>query len=371
MAGAIIAPVLNLMREGLNTDAATVGYVLTTHGIVIAVSSPLVGVVIDQAGPRRPLVFGLLLYGLAGGAGLFIDSLWLMFLSRVLLGIAVAAVVTSITVIILNLYEGTERNKIMGWRGSSNNIGGIVWPLLGGALGGLTWHAPFAAYLAGIPLGLAAIFAVPEIRAQKAQEEDETETQDSVIRIIRSRPVLLAIFGLSLWASVLLYSIVVFIPQILEEKGITDTFHISLFLISVTLASAASSFQYAKIRGRFSYKAIIITSLALWTAGCVLIFQVPSVWVVIPGTMLLGVGFGLIGPMGQVWIGELVPEAFRGRVSAYLPSFRYIGQFASPVILGPVALSLGLRYVYLVAGGVSFIMLLLFLFGMKGRQQVL
>ncbi|MEE4365140.1 MAG: hypothetical protein V2J08_14480 [Desulfotignum sp.] len=42
----------------------------------------------------------------------------------------------------------------MGWRGSAQSPGGTIWPFLGGALGALSWHLPFAVYLVGIPIGI-------------------------------------------------------------------------------------------------------------------------------------------------------------------------------------------------------------------------
>lgn len=123
MAGAIIAPVLNPMRAGLGVGPSSVGLIITTHGLFMALSSPLVGAVIDRTGPKRPYVIGLFCYGLAGGAGLLIGSYWVLLASRAFLGIALAAVFTAITVWILNTCDGAERDKVMGWRGSAQSLG--------------------------------------------------------------------------------------------------------------------------------------------------------------------------------------------------------------------------------------------------------
>ncbi|MFX0202115.1 MAG: MFS transporter, partial [Candidatus Hodarchaeota archaeon] len=52
-AGAIIAPVLNLMREGLSVDPASVGLVITAHALFIAISSPLIGSLVDRIGIKK------------------------------------------------------------------------------------------------------------------------------------------------------------------------------------------------------------------------------------------------------------------------------------------------------------------------------
>jgi MFS transporter, ACDE family, multidrug resistance protein len=54
MAGSIIAPVLNLMRDGLGVTSSSVGLIITTHGLFMALFSPLMGSIIDRKGARRP-----------------------------------------------------------------------------------------------------------------------------------------------------------------------------------------------------------------------------------------------------------------------------------------------------------------------------
>ena len=134
MAGSIIAPVLNLMRYSLGVAPTSVGLIITTHGLFMALFSPLMGIIIDRNGTRWPYIVALICYGLAGGSGLLINSFWVLLASRACLGIALACIFTAINVLILNMYDGIERDKVMGWRGSAQSLGGVIWPLLGGFL---------------------------------------------------------------------------------------------------------------------------------------------------------------------------------------------------------------------------------------------
>ncbi len=347
MAGAIIAPVLNVMRQGLGVDPVSAGLIITTHSIFIAALSPLVGVVIDRVGVKKPFVAGLVLYGFAGGSGLFIQSYWLLIASRALLGVAAAVIFISNTVMILNIFRGPRRNKIMGWRGSANAFGGVIWPLIGGFLGGWSWHLPFAAYLAGIPLAALALLAIPEVHEMNSGEEIQSE---SVWRIFRATPVLFFIYMLIFISSVLLYAIVVFIPPLLEEIGIRSTFYIGLFISAMGLASGLTSFMYSRIKSRLSYRMIVLVSVAFWTVGFISISQTHSVALITASIALFGIGQGMVSPACMVWIGEAVPMSFRGRISSYLGTFGFIGQFLSPVIFAPVVLIMGLEGVFLVAG---------------------
>jgi len=168
MAGSIISPVIALMQGNLaGADENNIRFVLTIHALFIAVFSPIFGSLIDKVGPKKPFAFGLLLYGIAGATGLFITDITTMLISRMFLGIGVAAIATPLIVLILNAYKGDECNKVMGWQASSAALGGVVWPLLGGALGMLAWNLPFGIYLAGLPVGLLALLFVPDVEKSK------------------------------------------------------------------------------------------------------------------------------------------------------------------------------------------------------------
>src|SRR5690606_25020498 len=110
------------------------------------------------------LGFGLVVYGVFGAAGLVVSSYPLLIATRFLFGLGAATIVTSTTVATLAFYQGRRRDQVMGWTSTATGIGGLVWPLLGGALGGISWHATFGIYLIGVPLGVATLLRMPETR---------------------------------------------------------------------------------------------------------------------------------------------------------------------------------------------------------------
>ena len=369
MAGSIIAPVLNLMRDGLGVAPSSVGLIITTHGLFMALFSPLMGSFIDRKGARRPYIVALICYGLAGGSGLLINSFWVLLVSRACLGIALAGIFTGINVLILNMYDGIERDKVMGWRGSAQSFGGVIWPLIGGTLGGFSWRFPFAVYMLAIPIGLLAIATVPEPAIQH-QARLESSGSTSVFRVFRESPVLLVIYGLMFFGNILLYAIVIFLPQLLESFGITSPFRIGLFITAMTGSAGVTAFIYGKIRSRFSYRTIVTTAVALWTVAFTAISQAPGTRIIAMAVALFGISQGLILPTVMVWIGEVVPPSFRGRFSSYLGTFGFIGQFLSPILFAPVFMLVGLKGVFLVGAGIGAVWFLLLLFGLGRADKI-
>ena len=329
---------------------------------MIAICSPVIGLLIDKWGVRKPLILGLVLYGLAGGSGLFITNYALLISSRVLLGMAVATIFTAITVSILNLYEGTQRNRIMGWRGSSNSVGGIIWPLIGGSLGMLSWHLPFAAYFIGLPIAFIAFLAIPE--TQKSADHPANgaaDKKESTFRIFRSTPILFLTYSLAFVGNILLYAIIVFMPKLVEQFGVTSSFYVGTFISTVGLAGGTASLFYGRIKARLSFNSIVKISLFLWSVGFILISQAPFLWLISVSIIFFGIGMGMVIPTISVWVGELVPASFRGRMTSYITLFSYTGQFLSPIILSPMETALGLTTLFLVIGATCVFLLVLFL----------
>ena len=365
MAGAILGPIVPSIQSSLGVSESLAGLIITTHGALIVVFSPVAGAVVDRVGPRRPFVFGLVLYAAGGGAGVVIDSFLPLLLSRAVLGIGVAFVYTGITVLIYTLYEGQRMDRALGLRASANSVGSVVWPLVGGALGTLSWQAPFAVYLVAFPLGLVAVATVPETGRGDPDADgsggasgtsDETGPRGAlaeVAGVFRARPGLLAVYLLYFGANALLYTIVVFYPQLLEGLGITSSFSISLYLAANGFAGGVSAALYDRLVTRTTRHVLVTTAFALWIVGFAVATVADSTAGAVPPVVAFGLGLGLVFPSAFAWIEALAPVERQGQFSSYLASAGYTGQFLSPVLFGPLVPLFGVRGVFGAAAAVA------------------
>lgn len=367
MAGAILGPVVNQIQAGLSVSQSLAGLIITTHGLFIVLTSPIAGGLVDQFGPRRPYVAGLVLYGIAGGAGLVVDSFPVLLVSRAVLGIAVAFVYTSITVLIYNLFDGERKDRAMGLRSSANSLGGAVWPLVGGVLGTVSWHAPFGVYLLAIPLGALAFATVPEPAIESSRHRSESvDGLRGLMRVFRRAPMLVSVYGLYFAANLLLYAIVVYYPRVLAEFGVESSLVISLYLSALGVSGGVSAFFYARIKRRFDYRQLSLVAFALWAVGFGIATITTTATVAILPVVLFGLGQGLVFPTVFLWVEELVPSDRQGQFSSYIAMFGYVGQFLSPILFGAVAGSLGVRAVFATAA----VFFALTLVGIAARETV-
>ncbi|MDK1472386.1 MFS transporter [Streptomyces sp. 549] len=382
MAGAIIAPVLEVIRGDLGLSGTAAGFIITTHGLTIALASPLVGRLIDRVGVRTPLVAGLVLYGVAGASGAFIDSYAGLLLSRMAFGLAAAAVFAGTTVAMLALYRGAQRDRLMGWRSTAMSMGGIVWPLLGGVVGGLSWHAPFLIYAVGIPLGLAAWLILPrtdaaaaseapaeapaEATAGDAADSGRAEPADragsgSILGLLRRSPALLGHYALLVISSVLLYALAIFMPIRLGEVGVNEPFLVALVSMASTIAMSLIGLLYGRVRSHLGYAALLRTSAALWLGAFLILGFTDSAVVMAAAMGLFGLGLGILMPAVTVLISDSAPADQQGRAVALSGTASFAGQFASPLLLGPVVDATSTKTGYLGAAGLAAAVLLVLL----------
>jgi MFS family permease len=172
------------------------------------------------------------------------------------------------------------------------------------------------------------------------------------------------------FGNLLLYAIVIFLPQLLESFGISSTFRIGLFITAMTGSAGVTAFIFGKIRSRFTYRVIVTIAVALWTVAFVAISQAPDSRIMAMAVALFGVSQGLILPTVMVWIGDVVPPRFRGRFSSYLGMFGFIGQFLSPILFAPVFMLVGLKGVFLVGAGIGAAWFLVLFFGLGRVNKI-
>ncbi|MFV2112231.1 MFS transporter [Micromonospora sp. LOL_025] len=352
LAGAVLTPVVELIRGELRLTGTAAGLVLTAHGLSLALAGPLVGRAIDRWGVRTPLALGLALYGLAGGAGLVTDNYPLLIATRLLFGVGAALVFAGTTLGLLDLYAGAARDRAMGWRSTAISLGGVLFPLLGGVLGGLSWHAPFGVYLVGVPLGLVTLRVLPG-RCAATGSGAPPGRSGSLWNLLRDHPALVGIYGLQAVTSLLLYGVLVFLPQRLAEVGITQTAAVALFTGAPSLAMSVVGLGYARARARLGQARLLAVTLAVFAVALVTLGLTGSPALMLVAPAVFGIGMGLAVPALTVLVAEHSPPARRGQATALLASATFAGLFVSPLLFGSVQAATSTRGTFLAGAALA------------------
>ncbi len=363
MSGAIIAPALPAINQNFaEAPELLTKLILTMPAVSIALLAPVAGYLTDRFGRKRLLVISLIIYGIAGTSGFFIDTIEWLLISRAVLGVAVAGVMNAATTLIGDYFEGVERNKFKGIQASFMALGGVAYLNMGGMLADWSWRGPFLVYgLAFIilPFALSAIFEPPFHEAKKSD----------LSLPLPNKGLLAFIYFIGFLGMTFFYMIPVQIPFLLSNLEISNSL-IGLAISVSTVTGAIASMNYARIKSYLSYQRIYSLSFGLMAVGYVVISFSSTYWLVMAGLAIGGLGTGLIMPNGNLWLMQSVSEQHRGQAIGGMTSAIFLGQFLSPILISPVVNIFEISNAFLIVGiTILLVSLTLFFLGTGFRSD--
>ncbi len=137
----MIVPLLPFYAESLGGGGLVVGLLVSSYAVAQLVSAPLWGRVSDRHGRRPALLVGLTASAIAYVIFAYANSLWLLFLSRIVQG-AGGGTVSVIQAYVADATPPEDRAKSLGWLSAATNAGVVIGPALGSFSMAAGKHAP-------------------------------------------------------------------------------------------------------------------------------------------------------------------------------------------------------------------------------------
>ena len=147
----MVLPLIPFYAKSLGAGGFVVGLLVSSFSIAQLLSAPLWGRFSDRYGRRPALMVGLGSSALAFVVFAYADSLWLLFLSRIIQG-AGGGTVSVIQAYVADATKPEDRAKSLGWLSAATNAGVAIGPVIGSWMQLWGRHAPglVAAVLCGI-----------------------------------------------------------------------------------------------------------------------------------------------------------------------------------------------------------------------------
>ena len=347
MAGATIAPSLPAMQQFFaKVDNADywVRLVLTVPALCIAIGAPVVGVLIDRLGRKPLLTLALVVYGVAGSSGLWLNAIGLILVGRALLGLSVAGVMITATALIADYYSGPARGQFLGLQAAFMALGGVVFLTVGGFLADINWRMPFFIYLVALALVPCVMLILPEPNRTTRNIQSDNEPVSLPIALV------VLTYGIALISQIVFYLIPVQLPFYLKSLVAASASASGLAIALATLFSALSSILYQRIKSRFNFISIYGIAFLNLALGYSLISLASGYGLILPGLAIAGLGLGLLMPNMNFCLTSITPSAARGRVLSGLTTSFFLGQFLSPLVSQPLNELIGIGPTYGLAG---------------------
>lgn len=349
MAGATISPALPAIREifaDIPNPDLMVRLILTLPALFIAVGAPIAGTIVDKFGRKRLLVISALLYGFAGGAGYFINDIWLLLLSRGLLGLAVSGVMTTVTTLIADYYTGQARSSFLGIQAAASGMGGVIYLSLGGFLADIGWHAPFLIYFTAFAMLPFVIMVIYEPTLHSQQSSNDMPLDNATLRI----GLMAFVYLVMMMTQIVFYAVPVQLPFYLEDLIGANGAQSGLAIAGLSLFFSIASASFGQFDKHLPNLYTMLLGFTITGIGFVLL-TLATDWLLIGiGLVLGGFGLGLVVPNLITWLASGVPETLRGRALGGVTTSLFLGQFISPFIVTPISTQAGDGGTYAVLG---------------------
>ena len=248
----------------------------------------------------RVLQIGLWLFAASGVLYLISTEMWQLIVVSALLGIGSGLIIPLSTGLISKYFVGSYRVKQFGLSSAITNVTLVVATAVTGYLAEVSWHLPFLVYL----LPLVSIVLIGYLKKKETTSGTSTPTSDSEEQTvveggtgkygfnIKHLLQLMMFYGVTTY----IVLVVIFNLPFLMEKHHFSSGNSGLMISLFFLAIMAPGFFLDKIVVRLKErtKAYSLLSIAL---GLALIWIAPIEWLIIPGCLLVGLGYGVIQPM--------------------------------------------------------------------------
>ena len=248
----------------------------------------------------RLLRVGLWLFAASGVLYLFSSKMWQLMAVSALLGIGAGLIIPLSPGLISRYFTGEYRVKQFGYSSAITNMTLVVATAVTGYLAEVHWRLPFVVYL--LPL----ISLVLSAYLKKNTVSVTVKQASAVIPSMQSAPVISGKYGIHirhLIQLMLFYGVVTYVvlavtfnlPFLMEAHHFSSGnsgLMISLFFLAIM----APGFMLDNIVKLLGNKTKLYSLLAV-AVGLLLIWISPTEWLIVPGCILVGLGYGIIQPL--------------------------------------------------------------------------
>lgn len=144
-------------------------------------------------------------------------------------------------------------------------------------------------------------------------------------------------------------------PRIVAELGGMD--HYSWVATAAMLVSAISVPIVGKLSDLYGRRPFYLGGLAIFIAGSILAASAQNFWWLVGARAIQGLGMGIIMPLSQTIVGDIIPPRQRGKYQGWMGVVFGVTSVAGPLAGGVITDSLGWRWLFFVAVPVGLVAL--------------
>ncbi|WP_414470446.1 MFS transporter [Methanobacterium sp. ACI-7] len=386
--------ITNLVVD-LNTTVSVIQLIIATYALTMASLMLLGGKMQDIIGRKKTFLLGAIIYGFGTViAALSVNSLMLLFGWSILEGIGAALMTPATASIITGSYSGKDRAFAIGIWTAIAGIAAAIGPILGGFL------TTFFSWRYGFGLELIIVFAILALSRKikhfpKTMDASQLDKLGILLSIVGFSIFVIGILSLNFSRNLLLsfsiisigiiFLILFYISQsrrikrnnepltdirLFKDRNFTmgnisrlimqlalagsvfalpvflqlvtgaDAFTTGLVLLPLTVGLLICSIGTSRLAARFESRHIISSGFLVAIVGSLLLsyqFNLnTTLWQLVPGTFLLGVGIGLSLPLSADVVLSSASQNKQSDASGMMSTFSNLGSSIGTALIGVI-----------------------------------
>ena len=359
MGNSLLSPAIPDILEHFGRPDGDAGYLLAATSLPGIVIAPLIGLLADRWGRRNVLVPCLAIFGIAGIGAAAAPTFGLMLLARFVMGFGAAGLVNLAIVLVSDHFTGEARTHWIGRNAAVLTAALATFPMASGLI---TEFAGWRWALA--PYGLGVVTAVVAWRMLPAGHPGSTMTVrqqlGGVGDAIRNPTILVTLLGGGAAFAIMFGVFLAAMPTHLENRfGLSAGWRgVVIGLPSIT--SSLAAFNMRRIRQRVPVGKLLIAASAIWVIAFAVIGFAAALWLLIVGTLLYGLGEGVMIPNLQDTALSVAPDEHRASVMATWTGFARFGQTSGSLVAGVMLTQAGSSATMLAGSALTLSMVAMF-----------
>ena len=348
----IIIPLLPFYAESFGASAFTIGLLGTSFSLMQFLFSPVWGRWSDRIG-RKPIILVGLMGSCLSYLGLALStSLALLFVSRIVGGIAGANIPTA-QAYIADVTTPENRARGMGMVGAAFGLGFIFGPAIGGVLSRISPETPmwFASALCFANF-VAAWFLLPESRSADASTRSLGRME--AFRHAFTKPTLLLLLALyfivTLAFSGFEATFAIFSEARFGYTASTIGFVFAFIGVILAIVQGVLVGKVVKVVSERRLIPLAILAIALGIGLIPFVWNVPTL---LGALFVLAVGMGFNNPSLSSMVSRLADPNDQGGILGLASSLASLGRVVGPAAGGYLYDAYGMTTPYMTCGGVD------------------
>ena len=339
----IVIPVLPLYAKQFGASETIVGLLLATYSAMQFLFAPVLGKLSDRVGRRPVLLVSLLGTAIGFLVMGFANTLWLLFLARIIDGISGGNISTA-QAYIADVTPPEERSRGMGLIGVAFGLGFIFGPAIGGVMSHISPAAPFffAAALA-VANATALYFLLPE--SLPADKRVQAKEQSSLASLFEqaNRWQLTSVMAIYFFSTVAFAMLTATFALFANQRFGFDAAQTGYFFAYVGVMGAIiQGGLLGRLVKRFGERLLILTGLLLFTCCLLILPLAPGLVVLLITSAGIAIGNSFVTPTLNALASKSVDALSQGRVLGAMSSAASLARIIGPT-LGGYLLSLDVR----------------------------